>query len=163
MSIVLVGMPGSGKTTVGKLLAEKIGAVFFDIDSLIEKSESMSITEIFKAKGETYFRKIEADMIKNIPSANTVVSLGGGAFENADSRDFLLSGNSTVIYLKASPQTIYNRIKNDMTRPLLAGNMSIETIQSMLNIREKNYKLAHYTVLTDNKSADEIVNEILEK
>lgn len=163
MSIVLTGMPGSGKTTVGKLLAEKIGADFFDVDFLIEKSQKMCITEIFKTKGEKYFRQIEADIIRNIPSDNTVVSLGGGAFENSDTRDFLLSGNNTVIYLKTSAQKIYERIKNDTTRPLLTDNMNIETIQNMLNIREKNYKLAHYTVLTDNRSADEIVNEILGK
>jgi shikimate kinase len=65
--------------------------------------------------------------------------------------------------LKTSAQKIYERIKNDTTRPLLTDNMNIETIQNMLNIREKNYKLAHYTVLTDNRSADEIVNEILGK
>ena len=163
MSIVLVGMPGAGKTTVGKLLAEKIGADFFDVDSLIENLQEMCIAEIFKTKGEKYFRKIESDIIRNIPSDNTVVSIGGGAFENSDTRDFLLSGNNTVIYLKTSAQKIYERIKNDTTRPLLANNMSIETIQNMLNIREKNYKLAHSTVLTDNRSADEIVNEILGK
>ena len=163
MNIMLVGMPGAGKTTVGKLLAEKIGADFFDVDSLIENLQEMCIAEIFKTKGEKYFRKIESDIIRNIPSDNTVVSIGGGAFENSDTRDFLLSGNNTVIYLKTSAQKIYERIKNDTTRPLLANNMSIETIQNMLNIREKNYKLAHSTVLTDNRSADEIVNEILGK
>ena len=163
MNIVLVGMPGTGKTTIGELLAKKTGAEFYDADSLIEKLQSMCIAEIFKTKGEKYFRKIESDIIRNIPSDNTVVSLGGGAFENSDTRDFLLSGNNTVIYLKTSAQKIYERIKNDTTRPLLTDNMNIETIQNMLNIREKNYKLAHYTVLTDNRSADEIVNEILGK
>jgi shikimate kinase len=74
MNIVLVGMPGTGKTTVGELLAKKTGAEFYDADSLIEKSQSMCIAEIFKTKGEKYFRKIEADIIRNIPSDNTVVS-----------------------------------------------------------------------------------------
>jgi shikimate kinase len=121
----------------------------------------MCIAEIFKTKGEKYFRKIEADIIRNIPSDNTVVSLGGGAFENSDTRDFLLSGNNTVIYLKTSAQKIYERIKNDTTRPLLTDNMNIETIQNMLNIREKNYKLAHFTIITDNKHIEDVVRDIV--
>ena len=160
MNIVLIGMPGSGKTMVGELLAKKMNYNFVDVDSLIEKSQHLSINEIFASKGEAYFRKVEADIIKNIEGDNKIISLGGGAFENKETRELLLS-TCKVIYLTASAAVIYERIKSDKTRPLLNNNKSIETIQNMLNIREKNYKLAHYTVLTDNKSGDEIVNEIL--
>lgn len=160
MSIVLIGMPGSGKTTVAELLAKEMKFNLVDADSLIEQSQRMSINEIFAIKGEAYFRGIEADIIKNISGDNNVISLGGGAFENANTREFLMS-SAMVIYLKTSPQTLYERVKNNNQRPLLNNKMSLETIQNMLEVREKNYKLAHYTVLTDNKSAQDVANEIL--
>lgn len=159
--ITLIGMPGAGKTTIGKELSKELGIDFIDIDSEIEFLQEKNISDIFAQFGEKYFRKIESELIIKYAQAdkNTIISTGGGAFENSESRDILIS-NTTVIYLKASPAILFDRTKNNKSRPLLNNN-NIKLISELLNIREKNYKLAHYTILTDNKTVQEIVKEIL--
>lgn len=159
--ITLIGMPGAGKTTIGKELSKELGIDFIDIDSEIEFLQEKNISDIFAQFGEKYFRKIESELIIKYAQAdkNVIISTGGGAFENSESRDILIS-NTTVIYLKASPAILFDRTKNNKSRPLLNNN-NIKLISELLNIREKNYKLAHYTILTDNKTVQEIVKEIL--
>ena len=159
-TIVLTGMMGSGKTTIAKLLSEKLNFKYTDIDFLIEEKENMKISEIFAQKGENYFRKFEQEIIlSSFITGNTIISLGGGAVENPETRKFLLN-NSTVIYLKTSPETIYERIKNNTTRPLLCGKMSVEKIDEILRIREKNYESASIIINTNNKTPNRIVEEI---
>lgn len=159
-TIVLTGMMGSGKTTIGKLLAEKLNLPVFDIDTIIEQQENLSIPEIFSSKGESYFRKVERNIIKNtFQNSDMIISLGGGAFENNEIRQFLLK-NSTIIYLKTSPEIIFERIKNNTSRPLLCGNMSIEKINKIIETRRENYESASYTITTDNKTPKEVVQEI---
>ena len=159
-TIVLTGMMGSGKTTIAKLLSEKLNIKYIDIDFLIEEKENMKISEIFAQKGENYFRKLEQEIIiSSFITENSIISLGGGAFENPETRKFLLN-NSTVIYLKTSPEIIYERIKNNTTRPLLCGKMSVEKIKQILKIREKNYESASIIINTNNKTPNRIVEEI---
>ena len=159
-TICLTGMMGSGKTTVAKLLAADKNLNIIDIDSLIEKNENKKISEIFAQDGEEYFREIERQTIMdNFQGENAIISLGGGALEDEKTKEFLLK-NSTVIYLKTSPDIILGRIKNDTTRPLLHGKMNIETISKIINKREKNYSAAHKTILTDNKTPQQIVMEL---
>ena len=159
-TICLTGMMGSGKTTVANIFATEKNLKIIDIDSIIEEKENKKISEIFKTKGEEYFRKVEQDVIfSNFQPEDTIISLGGGAFENTETRTFLLK-NSKVIYLKTSPETILERIKNDNSRPLLCGKMNIESIKQILEKRESNYLSAHKTVLTDNKTPQQIVLEI---
>ena len=159
-TIVLVGMPGAGKTTVGSSLSKFLNIDFVDIDSVIEKTENRTISEIFAQEGEKYFRVIESKTIKECFGDNKVISLGGGAFEDMQTRDFLLE-NSLVVYLKTSVQEIYKRVKNNSQRPLLNDNMSEEKINKILSAREKNYKLAHFTIITDNKHIEDVVRDIL--
>ncbi|MBD5403113.1 shikimate kinase [bacterium] len=160
-TITLIGMMGSGKSTIGKLLADKLQISHIDIDSKIEVLENRTISEIFSAEDENYFRKIENKIIKDtfIPD-NCIISTGGGAFENEDSRKFLLE-NSTVIFLETSAEIIFDRIKNNTERPLLNNNMTIEKIQEIIELREHNYKQAHIKIITDNKKPQEITKEIL--
>ena len=158
--LVLTGMMGSGKTSIGRYIAGRLGFVFVDIDSEIEKSEKKTISDIFEQNGEEYFREIEAYKIKKTVDENFVISLGGGAFENEETRDFLLA-NSNVVYLKTSPNEILNRIKNSVSRPLLKDNMNLDRIRELINIRENNYTKAHYTVNTDSKSIEKIAEEII--
>jgi len=137
-TIVLTGMSGSGKSSVGKFLADKFFCRFFDIDEQIILNEKKSINEIFAQNGEKYFRDLEVQTIKSIFNPeNLVISLGGGAFENENTRNFLLN-NSIVIYLKTSPETILERLKNADDRPLLNNNMNLERIKNMLNSRKNN-------------------------
>ena len=97
---------------------------------------------------------------KNVTNKDLIISLGGGAFEDQLTQELLLK-NSTVIYLKTSPNIILERIKNNTNRPLLRNQMTVEKIQSIILQRQKNYELANITILTDNKNTDKIVEEIL--
>lgn len=160
-TIVLIGMMGSGKTTIGKLLGEKLTLRSIDIDVIIEQNEKRTVPEIFQNEGEKYFRNIERETIKkNFTNKDLIISLGGGAFEDQLTQELLLK-NSTVIYLKTSPNVILERIKNNTNRPLLKNQMTVEKIQSIILQRQKNYELANITILTDNKNTDKIVEEIL--
>ena len=162
-TIILTGMMGAGKTTIAHILGKKLNIKSIDIDTLIEQNEGEKISEIFSNKGEEYFRKIEKETIRNIftpDPENLVISLGGGALENPETREFLLN-NSTVIYLKTSPKIIYERIKNNTSRPLLCDNMSVEKITEILEKREANYQSATITITTDNKTPNQIAEEII--
>ena len=160
-TIVLIGMMGSGKTTIGKLWGEKLTLRSIDIDVIVEQNEKRTVSEIFQNEGEKYFRNIERETIKkNFTNKDLIISLGGGAFEDQLTQELLLK-NSTVIYLKTSPNVILERIKNNTNRPLLKNQMTVEKIQSIILQRQKNYELANITILTDNKNTDKIVEEIL--
>lgn len=160
-TITIIGMMGSGKTTLGKLLGKKLGLESVDIDSAIEEQTGESISEIFSKYGEEHFSTLEKNTIKNIfNSENKIISTGGGAFENKETRDLLIN-NSIVIYLKTTPEIIFERIKNNTQRPLLKNNMTTDKISEILAGRQKNYELAHHTIVTDNKNPNEIMEEIL--
>ena len=160
-TIVLTGMMGAGKSTVANFLGEKLNIKTIDIDTIIEEQENAKISDIFQNKGEQYFRTLEKEIIEKtfIPN-NLIISLGGGALENTQSKNFLLK-NATVIYLKASPKVIFERIKDDKSRPLLCDNMSVEKIEEILLKREQNYQSASMIVETDNKSIEQITEEII--
>lgn len=160
--ITLIGMMGSGKTTLGKILSEKTNISAIDIDELIEQNENSTITDIFKTQGEEYFRKIEAKTIKELINSTNpqILSLGGGAFENVQTRELLLN-NSVVIYLETTPVEILNRIQKTNNRPLLKNNMTIEKINEIITKRKDNYNLAHHKILTDGKTPSKIAEEIL--
>lgn len=160
--ITLIGMMGSGKTTLGKILSEKTNVSAIDIDELIELNENSTITDIFKTQGEEYFRKIEAKTIKELINSTNpqILSLGGGAFENVQTRELLLN-NSVVIYLETTPVEILNRIQKTNNRPLLKNNMTIEKINEIITKRKDNYNLAHHKILTDGKTPSKIAEEIL--
>jgi len=142
-------MMGSGKTTVGNALAQQLGKIFIDTDAEIEKDTGLTISQIFQTHGEEYFRKLEAEKIASLPAKGRVISLGGGA--NPET----LLKSSTVIYLKALPETLLDRIKNNSARPLA------KNLPKLLEQREANYAKAHITIDTTDKSPDNIVKEIL--
>lgn len=161
-NIALIGMMGSGKTTVGAELQKSLPEFdYVDVDELIEKSTQKKISEIFLKYGEHHFRILENDKIKAvIKKQNQIISLGGGAFESEENRNLLLK-NSTVIYLKASPQAIFDRIKSETHRPLLRRDFSVEKIKEIMDKRKKNYEKASFTIDTTGKTPYNIVKEIL--
>lgn len=161
-NIALTGMMGSGKSTVaqelGKLLPDY---VLVDIDSEIERSTNKKISEIFLRFGEQHFRILETEKIqKFIFNKNQIISLGGGAFEDDFNREILLE-NCTVVYLRTSAQEIYNRIKNQTHRPLLAKNFSLDRIADIIAKRSPNYEKADIIIDTDCKTPYNIAKEIL--
>lgn len=161
-NIVLIGMMGSGKTTVGAELSRELpDYLYTDIDAEIEKSTQKKISEIFLKHGEPFFRMLETEKIKKFCKQKYyIISAGGGAFESVENRQIMLE-NADVIYLKATPQEIYERIKQENHRPLLKKNFSVEKIASIMQLREKNYQKAHFTIDTTGKKPYDIVKEIL--
>lgn len=161
-NIVLVGMPASGKTTIGTILEKQLhGYSLYDTDSIIEKTNGMTVAEIFSKYSEDYFRKLEYDTIKMIACGKKkIISTGGGAFENPDNRAMLLNCGK-VFYLKSDLDILYCRISEDSTRPLLQHKNPKQILQDLLQKREENYNKAHYTVNTSLLSEDEIIRFIL--
>lgn len=161
-NIILVGMPASGKSTIGMLLAQKLPEYsLFDTDSIIEKTQGMTISEIFEKYSEDYFRKLEYDTIKMVCAGkHKIISIGGGAFENPDNRATLLKFGK-VFYLKSDLDILYCRISKDSTRPLLQNENPKQVLENLLKKREENYQKAHFTIDTSSLSEDEIIGFIL--
>ena len=161
-NIVLVGMPASGKTTIGTSLANQLNNyIHIDIDSVIEKTQGMKVSDIFAKFSEDYFRKLEYDTIKMVCTGkNKIISTGGGSFENPDNRATLLKFGK-VFYLKSDLDILYYRISEDSTRPLLQKENPRQVLSDLIKKREENYQKAHYTIDTSVMSEDEIVRFII--
>jgi len=164
MRIVLIGMMGSGKSTIGKLLASVIDANFLDMDKLIEDREAQSISEIFETKGESYFRAVEHLMAKSlIKNKNVVIATGGGVVINTDTMT-ALKENSTVVYLHIPVAKIVERLKGDRSRPLLQNTSLDEKLEQVYSERKGFYKSYADVILTvDDKTTETIVNEVIQK
>lgn len=162
-NITLTGMMGAGKSLIAESLSQRLDDyVAVDTDSLVEDYYKQTIPDMFAQEGEEYFRDAETKIIDlTYQSQGLVVALGGGAFEREKNRD-IIKNNSTVIYLKALPETLFERIKKCTNRPLLKSGFSKEDVAQILTKREVNYALAHYVIKTDGKTPDMIVKEILE-
>ena len=163
-NIILIGMMGAGKSTVGIELSKSLtNYKLIDIDSEIEKHENMKISEIFENFGEEHFRQIETNFLKEIcKNNNQIIATGGGIFEREENRN-ILKTCGTVYYLKASAETLFNRIKNQTHRPLLKNGFGAENIKNILSNREENYSKADIIIDTENKPLYNIVKEIIEK
>ncbi|MBT5953404.1 shikimate kinase [bacterium] len=167
-NIVLVGMMGSGKSSVAKHLTTSIKWPLIDMDEEIEQYEKQTITSLFETKGEAYFRKLETAFLTRLLESkeidNNIISTGGGIVEKQENYD-LLSQLGCVVYLKAKSETLYLRISDDTTRPLLSKTNDSESmhskLESLLVRREKKYEMVSNIVLnTDDKTILQISNEI---
>ncbi len=162
MNIVLTGFMCTGKTSVGKLLAEKLNYQFVDTDDLIEERVGMKISDIFATYGEPYFRDVETEVVKEVAQKdNLVISTGGGVVLRKINIDELKK-NGVIINLTAKPQTIYNRLKNQPgIRPLLNKPDPMKEIISLLSQREEYYKNCDLRIETDNLTVGQVVEQIL--
>ena len=167
MKIILLGYMGSGKTTIGIQLARKLFLNFTDLDDFIEEKEQQSIKEIFKQKGEIYFRKIEHKYLKQFINENEsyVLSLGGGTPCYAGNLDLILKDKKSLsFYLRGSIPTLFKRLsENKFKRPLisdLSDDQLTEYIAKHLFERSLFYDKATYKISIDNKEIQEIVTEI---
>ena len=184
-NIVLIGYMGCGKSTIGRQLAKISGRSFVDTDAWIEEKEGVTISKIFAAKGEECFRDMETECLQTLLKENEskqkylddlervspkgmkgindkVISVGGG-LPVREINQKLLQKLGYVIYLKAKPNTIFERIKGDTSRPLLQTENPLQRIHEMISFRESKYQAAAQGVVeVDGKSVDEIIEEILE-
>ena len=159
--IALIGMMGSGKSTISKLLSKKIKYSLAELDEIFEQEQHMSIKEYFEKFGENNFRTLETKILKtSLQKDNIILSTGGGIILKKENRDLLNQENILTIYLETSAETIYNRIQNDTTRPLLQVENPEKKIENILNKRKKYYSQARITINTDNKTIEKIVEEI---
>lgn len=161
--LVLIGFMGTGKSTVSRLLAGKLGWKRVDGDEEIERLEEKTISDIFAADGEVGFRVIETRVLETILTSGeyAVVATGGGAVLSEVNRKLMLN-NGFVVALKASPEQIIARVKTDTERPLLQDDAA-ERVNLLLAQRKHAYDFAHLTVDTTNMSAEEVVETILEQ
>ena len=163
-NIFLIGFMGTGKTTIANGLNSKYGMQIIDMDAQIEKDENMTIPDIFASKGETFFRDLETNLIKNIQTMdNVVISCGGGAVLREENvQEMKKSGK--IILLEATPETILERVKNSHNRPLLEGNKNVGYIRELMGKREEKYKVAaDFVVCVDDRAVDDIVEEIYKR
>lgn len=162
-NIVLTGFMGTGKTAVGKELAQLLDLKLIDVDTEIEKSEKMTINDIFKQFGEPRFREIETDMIKKISrKKNVIISTGGGAVLKQENMDALRK-TGIIICLMATPETILKRTSINSDRPLLKVENPFEKINELLNFRRPFYEKADIIIDTEHKTPLQIAEEIIEK
>ena len=159
-NLVFLGMMGSGKSSIGSLVAKKLNLEFVDIDNEIEKKIGTTIKEIFENKGEDYFRKIEEKItLDKLKLNSTVISLGGGAFINEQIRREILKRHISF-WLNWSNQILLDRIRNSTKRPVAIKSSDNKLIE-MMNKRSSMYSKALYEIKCDNLSKNEIVKKIL--
>ena len=160
-NLTLTGMMGTGKTTIGKILAKKLKYNFVDIDRLIEKKEGSSINLIFKNKNESYFRKIEIEItLLELKKDSSVISLGGGAFLNNVIRKNAKKLSNTF-WLDVPIEELVKRLKNGKKRPLLFKKNIKETIKKIYFERKKFYNEANHRIRCNSFKSEEIANKIL--
>ena len=159
-NLILIGMMGSGKSTIGSLISKKLNMKFIDIDSVLENDSKMKIAEIFEKRGENFFRNLEEEItLKSLNSINSVISLGGGGFINEKIRREVLKNNFSF-WLNCTTQTLLNRIKNNKKRPI-AFNLSNDELTELIAERAKIYSKAQFKINCYKLTKAEIVNKIL--
>lgn len=161
-NIYLIGFMGTGKSTVAKKLTASANAKCVEMDELIEEQQQMAITDIFAKYGEQHFRDLETALLESLRSKeNLVVSCGGGSVLR-DENAAMMKEHGCIVWLTATPETIYERVKDSTNRPILNGNMNIEYIRGLMEKRSARYEaVADIKVATDGKDIEKICEEIL--
>ncbi len=163
-NLSLIGFMGSGKTTTGEILAERLKFLFVDLDNIIELSLNMPISDVFEKHGEEYFRNTETKTVKKIyVNKNCVFACGGGVIIRHENIE-IIKKNSTVIFLHVSPAAAFERLKNTVDRPLLKAPNRMEVITELITKRDHFYRnAADFTVDTDHRTPIEAADEILQR
>ena len=164
-NIVLIGMAGVGKTSVGRVLSKKIQRKFLDIDQEFEDQTKIRITDFFAIYGEKEFRKIERRIINDVLTKNKklVVSAGGGIFSNDEIRDLIIK-KSITFFLDSSIETLAERLKKNFSnRPLLNKGNLRDNIEKLYQKRIKDYMMANHIILVDDLSVEDVVLNIIKR
>lgn len=163
-NIILIGFMGAGKTTISDYLSTMFAMNIVEMDQVIEEREEMSIQDIFATYGEEYFRELETNLLIEMQSRkNTVISCGGGvAMRERNVEE--MKKNGRVVLLTASPETIYERVKDSRNRPVLNGRKNVEGISELMEQRREKYEAAADVVVnTDGKTVLQVCEEMIQK
>ena len=161
MNIYLIGMMGSGKSTVGKILAEKMKLLFIDLDSEIEKTGGKSVSEIFNQDGEDHFRKLESEELKQY--SESVVACGGGIILDEENRQYI-NENGVAVLLTASMDELFKRLSDSNNRPILPDENTEKALTNLWLERKKDYlNTSDFLIETDGENPIEITNKIFSK
>lgn len=162
MIISLIGLPGSGKSTVGRQLARRLQVDFLDSDTVIEARIGGSIRQFFEREGEERFRDLEAQVIEELTrSPAAILSTGGGAVLRAENREHLRA-RTQAVYLKSTPEELYRRVRHDRNRPLLQGGDPMKRLRDLHAVRDPLYReVAAFTIETGRPSVATMVNMIV--
>ena len=160
-NLVLLGMMGSGKSTIGLSLSKRLNTNFFDIDKIIEREQNMKVNEIFEKKGEKFFRSLEEKItLSALKSKNSIISLGGGSWLNEKIRKETNINNNVSFWLNWDTSIILERIKKNNKRPLIKNLNDTEIVKLILK-RSKIYAKANYKIDCNRLTKDKIIKKIL--
>ncbi|HEX9665418.1 MAG TPA: shikimate kinase [Thermodesulfobacteriota bacterium] len=160
-NIYLLGFMGAGKTSVGKILAKKLRLKFCDLDEIIESECGKTVSRIFSEHGEDFFRDLESMKLRSVSkNSGQIVATGGGIVLRQVNWEVMERAGITV-YLKTSPDVVWNRIKNDTSRPLLQVEKPFEKVNELLSMRIPLYEKADLIIETENKSPENIAAYII--
>ena len=163
--VTLIGMMGSGKSKLGRQIANILKFNFYDVDHMVEKEFNMTIRELFQKYGEIFFRKIEKKTICNLilkinkNKERVIISLGGGGFDNEDTRKLLLS-NTNVIWLNTPVDILVKRVGDGSKRPMIKGETR-NSIMQLLKIRIKYYSLCHNQINTGKLNQTQVTEKLI--
>lgn len=169
MQIVLVGYMGSGKSTIGKILSNQMGIKYMDLDAYIEEQHGTTIPELFKAKGELFFRKLEHQSLLQVleENANMILSTGGGTPCYSGNMDLLVAHTPHVVYLQMTVGALAKRLESEMAHRPVISHLAVEELPEFIGKhlfeRAPFYEQAQHKILCDEKSPDQIVAEINNK
>ncbi len=163
-NIVLVGFLGTGKTTIGRRVASKMGLDFYDTDEYIRKCENMTIAEIMTRKGEKYFEGAQRFAVTNICENDRILIATGGSTVSDTANRETLQKNGIFVWLRAKPETIYENTKNSHNKRVELVGKTVEEIAAILAEKEKDYQCADITVDVDEtRNIDLIVDKVIDK
>ena len=160
--LILVGLPGVGKTTIGKAAARRLGREFLDFDQEIERRAGMDVREIFRLKGEEHFREMEFVLTKELSSGGGMVLSPGGGWITQQRSVELLRSAGRIIYLRASPEAVARRLRRVETRPLLAGRDPVVALRELYEKRWELYELADAVLDTESLTRQQLIAKVVE-
>ena len=158
--LILTGLPGAGKSAVGRIVAEKLGAPFHDVDALIEAAEGLSIPAIFDSRGELAFRRLERRMVADLLAREPAVLSPGGGWSAQPGVLEETRGRAVTVYLETRPETAAERLRGTATHPLLCDDL-VAGVSRLLRERETRYLACDATVSTEERGVEQVAGEVL--
>jgi shikimate kinase len=160
--LILVGLPGVGKTTIGRAVARRLGRPFLDFDQEIERRAGIDVREIFRSKGEEHFRELEFKLTRELSSFGGMVLSPGGGWITQEKSVELLRSVGRIIYLRASPEAVARRLRRVETRPLLAGRDPVIALRDLYEKRRSLYETADAVLDTESLARQQLILKLVD-